>query len=73
MMEDLTEQKCEACKVGAPSVTAEEIKEFHPKVPEWQIINESGIPKLDRLFSFKNFKEAIASELPPKKKGIIHV
>ena len=23
-MEELTEQKCEACRVGAPSVTAEE-------------------------------------------------
>ncbi|MBI2531809.1 MAG: 4a-hydroxytetrahydrobiopterin dehydratase [Deltaproteobacteria bacterium] len=47
-MEDLTEQKCEACRVGAPSVTAEEI------------IDEDGIRKLDRLFKFKNFKDAIA-------------
>ena len=58
-MEELTEQKCEACRVGAPSVTAEEIKEFQPKVPEWQIVNENNIPKLDRVFKFKNFKEAI--------------
>jgi hypothetical protein len=35
-MEELTEQKCVACRVGAPSVTAEEIKEFQPMVPEWQ-------------------------------------
>ena len=60
MKEELTEQKCEACRVGAPSVTAEEIKELHPKVPDWRIIDEGGIPKLDRLFNFKNFKEAIA-------------
>lgn len=60
MKEELTEQKCEACRVGAPSVTAEEIKELHPKVPDWRIIDEGGIPKLDRLFSFKDFKEAIA-------------
>jgi 4a-hydroxytetrahydrobiopterin dehydratase len=59
-MEELTEQKCEACRVGAPSVSPEEIKELHPKVPDWQIITEDGIPKLDRVFKFKNFKDAIA-------------
>jgi len=59
-MEELTEQKCEACRVGAPSVTAEQIKELHPQVPEWQIITEDDIPKLDRVFRFKNFREAIS-------------
>jgi 4a-hydroxytetrahydrobiopterin dehydratase len=59
-MEELTEQKCVACRVGAPSVTAEEIKEFQPIVPEWQIINEDNISKLDRQFKFKNFVDAIA-------------
>jgi len=59
-MEELTEQKCEACRVGAPSVTADEIKELQPQVADWKIIQEDGIPKLDRQFKFKNFKEAIA-------------
>jgi 4a-hydroxytetrahydrobiopterin dehydratase len=59
-MEDFTEQKCVACRVGAPSVTAEEMKELQPQVPEWQVISEDGIPKLDRLYKFKNFKDAIA-------------
>ena len=59
-MEELTEQKCVACRVGAPSVTEDEIKELHPKVPEWRIVSEDNIPKLDRLYKFKNFKDAIA-------------
>ena len=59
-MEELTEQKCVACRVGAPSVTEDEVKELHPQVPDWQIINEDNIPKLDRLYKFKNFKDAIA-------------
>ena len=59
-MEELTEQKCEACRVGAPSVTNEEMKTLQPQVPDWQVINEDGIPKLDRQFRFKNFKDAIA-------------
>ena len=59
-MEELTEQKCVACRVGAPSVTAEEMKDLKPQVPDWQVITEDGIPKLDRLYKFKNFKDAIA-------------
>jgi 4a-hydroxytetrahydrobiopterin dehydratase len=59
-MEELTEQKCEACRVGAPPVTRDEIAQLHPKVAEWQIVNEDGIPKLDRSFKFKNFRDAIA-------------
>ena len=59
-MEDLTEQKCEACRVGAPPVTTDEIQELHPRVPDWQIINEDAILKLDRQFKFKNFKDALA-------------
>jgi len=59
-MEELMEQKCEACRVGAPSVTAQEIAQLHPQVPDWQIINEDGIPKLDRVFKFKDFKDALS-------------
>lgn len=59
-MEELTEQKCEACRVGAPSVTPEEMQQLAPKIPEWKVITEDGIPKLDRLFKFKNFQDAIA-------------
>jgi len=59
-MEELTEQKCEACRVDAPSVSADEIKELHPKIPDWRVIIEDNIPKLDRVFKFKNFKDAIS-------------
>jgi 4a-hydroxytetrahydrobiopterin dehydratase len=59
-MENLTEEKCQACRVGAPPVTAEEIQEFLPEVADWQIITEDNIPKLDRLFKFNNFKDALA-------------
>jgi 4a-hydroxytetrahydrobiopterin dehydratase len=59
-MEQLTEQKCEACRAGAPTVTPEEIARLHPQVPDWQIIVEDGIRKLNRRFDFKNFKQAIA-------------
>jgi len=59
-MDELTEQKCVACRVGAPSVTEDEVKELQPQIPDWRIINEADIPKLDRLYKFKDFKDAIA-------------
>jgi 4a-hydroxytetrahydrobiopterin dehydratase len=63
-MEELTEQKCVACRVGAPSVTAEEMKDLLTKVPEWQVIREESIPKLDRQFKFKDaisFTDAVGA------------
>ncbi len=59
-MEELTEQKCEACRVGAPPVTPEEIAQFRPKVPDWEIITEDNIRKLNRIFLLKDFKDAMA-------------
>lgn len=59
-MQELTEQKCEACRVGAPAVTPNELRDLQPKIPDWQIIEEDGIRKLDRRFQFKNFKDALA-------------
>ena len=49
-----------ACRRDAPHVTDEEIVDLHPQVPEWELIDEDGIPKLDRTFKFSNFAEALA-------------
>src|SRR6266705_778839 len=59
-MEELTEKKCVACRVGGRSVTPGEITQHHPTIANRQIITENGIPKVDRVFKFKNFKDAIA-------------
>ena len=41
-------------------VTDEEVRELKPQMPEWAMIEEDGIPRLDRLFKFKNFAQALA-------------
>ena len=41
-MEELTEQKCVACRAGAPSVTPEEMKSLQPQLPDCQIIIEDA-------------------------------
>lgn len=59
-MSELSEQTCAACRVGAPLVTEQEIEQFMPQLPDWQIIEVDGIKRLQRQYSFKNFVEAMA-------------
>ncbi|MDE0029209.1 MAG: 4a-hydroxytetrahydrobiopterin dehydratase [Deltaproteobacteria bacterium] len=59
-MSQLTEEKCVACRADAPVVTSQEIQELKPHMPDWAMIEEDGIPKLDRLFKFRNFAQALA-------------
>lgn len=59
-METLTQEKCVACRADAPHVTDQEIAELHPKVAEWNLITENEIRKLDRVFTFRNFTDALA-------------
>ncbi|MBM2826047.1 MAG: phhB [Dehalococcoidia bacterium] len=56
----LTQQKCVACRADSPSVTEQEIAELQPQVSQWEIIHEDGIPKLDRVFRFRDFAGALA-------------
>lgn len=54
------QMKCIACRKGEPTVTDAEIAEFHPQVPEWQIVERDGIKRLERVFKFENFAQALA-------------
>lgn len=58
-MAELSREKCEACRVGAPTVADSEIEELGPKVPEWKLLNDSE-RKIQRVFRFKNFADAMA-------------
>ncbi len=59
-MNDLKDQKCEACRKGAPLVTQKEIDELMPQIPDWQIIEEEDIKHLVRTFKFLNFADALS-------------
>ncbi len=59
-MNDLKNQKCDACRAGSPLVTPEEIDELMPQIPDWQIIEEKGVKRLIRTYKFSNFKEALS-------------
>jgi len=56
----LTQEKCVACRADSPHVTEQEIAELHPQVSEWKLITEEGIRKLERVFRFPNFTQALS-------------
>jgi len=51
--------KCEACQAGAPPISNEDALEFKKQIPDWKIIEESGVPRLQRVFSFDDFMTAL--------------
>jgi len=59
-MSELSEMKCTACRGGEPTLTDVEIAELLPQVPEWQIVQRAGIERLERVFRFRNFAQALA-------------
>ena len=58
-MAELYSERCTACRRDSPHVTDHEVAELHPVVNDWALIDESGIPKLDRQFKFQNFVQAL--------------
>ncbi len=59
-MTTLVSMKCEACRKGAPTVTDAEIAEYHPQVSDWQLVEREGINRLERVFTFPNFADALS-------------
>ena len=59
-MEELKQLNCVPCRGEEPPLTGEQIAALKPNVPDWQVIEVDGIQRLQRLFKFKNFAEALA-------------
>ncbi|WP_299011493.1 4a-hydroxytetrahydrobiopterin dehydratase [uncultured Shewanella sp.] len=59
-MTKLAEMQCEACQVGAPQVSDEELASLIKLIPDWTVVVRDGVMQLERVFKFKNFKLAMA-------------
>ena len=59
-MTTLTEMKCVACRGGEPCLTDEEVSELRPQVSQWQVLERDGIKRLEQVFKFRDFVEALA-------------
>jgi len=58
-MAELAQTKCVACRSDAPRVTDEEMAEYRPQVPDWQVVDVDGIARLTRVFPFADFAQAL--------------
>jgi 4a-hydroxytetrahydrobiopterin dehydratase len=59
-MSELSEMKCTACRGDEPTLTDAEIAGLCPQVLEWQVVQREGIKRLERVFKFGNFAQALA-------------
>jgi 4a-hydroxytetrahydrobiopterin dehydratase len=59
-MSDLTQEKCEACRAGAPKVSDEELESLITQIPDWCVETRENIMQLEKRFEFPNFDQALA-------------
>lgn len=59
-MTELTRQTCEPCRAGAPPASEAEISAWRPQIPDWEIVERDGIPRLERVFPFPDFVQALS-------------
>src|SRR6266511_5131533 len=59
-MAALTQMKCAACRRGEPTVTDDEIATLHPQITDWALVERDEIKRLERVFRFGDFAQALA-------------
>ncbi len=55
----LTSETCQACRSDSPKVTVEEVSELKPQIPEWEMSEVRGVPRLRRTFRFDGWMAAV--------------
>ena len=58
-MKHLSKQQCEACNANAHRLSASEINSFMTEVKGWELIQESNIEKLKRVFKTHDFNQSM--------------
>jgi 4a-hydroxytetrahydrobiopterin dehydratase len=58
-MNELANMNCVQVKRDGVPLTAEQIAEYKPRVPDWKVVEKERIKRLERAYKFKNFREAL--------------
>jgi 4a-hydroxytetrahydrobiopterin dehydratase len=58
-MINLAAGKCVACRAGEPTLTDTEIEDLLHYVHQWEVKEVNGVKRLDKVFKFKNFAQAL--------------
>ena len=59
MENDLTKNRCEACRIDAPVLTDKEIEQLLPQIPSWIVSEQDGINKLICSYAFLNYEDSV--------------
>ncbi len=59
-MSELNRMHCEACRADAPTVSEDELAELIREIPDWTVETRDGVMQLERVYTFRNFAEALA-------------
>ncbi|GGJ80821.1 4a-hydroxytetrahydrobiopterin dehydratase [Pseudomonas matsuisoli] len=59
-MTGLTNAQCEPCKAGTKPLDASEQHALLAQLNGWQIASVDGIPRLEKRYTFKNFRDALS-------------
>ncbi len=59
-MPDLSHMHCVACRSDEPPMTESQIYQMMPQVRDWQVKEVNGEKRLERVFKFKDFADALA-------------
>lgn len=54
----LNDLRCEACSSDAVALGQEERRLLLTELDGWQILERDGIPQLEKVYTFKNYKQA---------------
>ena len=58
-MAGLTQSTCVPCRGGVPTLTAAETAQLLPEVPGWKVAEVGGVARIQREFSFPDFRSAM--------------
>lgn len=54
----LDELRCEACSSEATALSEEHRIALLTELDNWQLLDREGIPQLEKVYKFKNYKQA---------------
>ncbi|MGF1742322.1 4a-hydroxytetrahydrobiopterin dehydratase [Vibrio profundum] len=56
----LDELRCEACTKESVALSSREVQSMLLELDNWMMVEREGIPQLEKVYTFKNFKLAWA-------------
>ena len=58
-MTELSKRSCEACRIDAPVLQDNEIKELLSQVPSWKVFEEDNVKKIICSFIFLSYEDSL--------------